>query len=422
MRISLPRLRMPRMPRIPGATAIGVLLTWLFTALKGWVMGSREADDNSMVLYDRVLLWLTFGLAAIGFVMVTSASMPVGQRLADDPFLFARRDAIYLLLAFLLSMVTLRLPMAFWQRYSAMMLLASIAMLLIVLVVGSSVNGASRWISLGPLRIQPAEFSKLSLFCYLANYLVRKVDEVRNNLRGFLKPMGVILVMAILLLAQPDLGTVVVLFVTTLAMLFLAGAKLWQFLAIIGMGISAVALLILAEPYRMRRVTSFWNPWEDPFGSGYQLTQSLMAFGRGEFWGQGLGNSIQKLEYLPEAHTDFIFSIIGEELGYIGVVLALLMVFFVAFRAMSIGRKALEMNQRFAGFLACSIGIWFSFQALVNVGAAAGMLPTKGLTLPLISYGGSSLLIMSTAIMMLLRIDYETRLAKGQAVTRGAAR
>jgi len=295
-----------------------------------------------------------------------------------------------------------------------------VVMLLVVLVVGSSVNGASRWIALGPLRIQPAELSKLSLFCYLASYLVRKVDEVRNNFWGFCKPMGVMVVLAVLLLAQPDLGTVVVLFVTTLAMLFLAGAKMWQFLAIIGSGVFAVCLLIIAEPYRMRRVTSFWNPWEDPFGSGYQLTQSLMAFGRGEFWGQGLGNSVQKLEYLPEAHTDFIFSIIGEELGYIGVVLALLMVFFVAFRAMSIGRRALELDQRFSGFLGCSIGVWFSFQALVNVGAAAGMLPTKGLTLPLISYGGSSLIIMSTAIVFLLRIDYETRLARAQAFTRGS--
>ncbi|MGP3061359.1 cell division protein FtsW, partial [Serratia ureilytica] len=276
-------------------------------------------------------------------------------------------------------------------------------------------NGASRWIALGPLRIQPAELSKLSLFCYLASYLVRKVEEVRSNFWGFCKPMGVMVVLAVLLLAQPDLGTVVVLFITTLAMLFLAGAKMWQFLAIIGSGVFAVVLLIIAEPYRMRRVTSFWNPWADPFGSGYQLTQSLMAFGRGEFWGQGLGNSVQKLEYLPEAHTDFIFSILGEELGYIGVVLALLMVFFVAFRAMSIGRRALEIDQRFSGFLACAIGVWFSFQALVNVGAAAGMLPTKGLTLPLISYGGSSLLIMSTAIVLLLRIDYETRLTKAQA-------
>ena len=402
--------------RIPGAG----IANYLSLRLREWVMGARDSDDAPVVLYDRTLLWLTFGLAIIGFVMVTSASMPIGQRLADDPFLFAKRDALYLGLAFGLSMVTLRIPMEVWQRYSNIMLLLSIVMLLIVLVVGSSVNGASRWISLGPLRIQPAELSKLSLFCYLASYLVRKVEEVRSNFWGFCKPMGVMVVLAVLLLAQPDLGTVVVLFITTLAMLFLAGAKMWQFLAIIGSGAFAVVLLIIAEPYRMRRVTSFWNPWADPFGSGYQLTQSLMAFGRGEFWGQGLGNSVQKLEYLPEAHTDFIFSILGEELGYIGVVFALLMVFCVAFRAMSIGRRALEIDQRFSGFLACSIGVWFSFQALVNVGAAAGMLPTKGLTLPLISYGGSSLIIMSTAIVFLLRIDYETRLAKAQAFTRGA--
>ncbi|WP_439958386.1 cell division protein FtsW [Rahnella sikkimica] len=398
--------------RIPGLGLVG--------KFNDWVMGSKENDSLTLVLYDRTLLWLTFGLAIIGFVMVTSASMPIGQRLADDPFLFAKRDAIYLALAFGLSLVTLRVPMAVWQKYSNVLLLLSVVMLLVVLVVGSSVNGASRWISLGPLRIQPAEFSKLSLFCYLASYLVRKVDEVRSNFWGFCKPMGVMVVLAVLLLAQPDLGTVVVLFITTLAMLFLAGAKMWQFLAIIGSGAFAVVLLVLAEPYRMRRVTSFWNPWADPFGSGYQLTQSLMAFGRGEFWGQGLGNSVQKLEYLPEAHTDFIFSILGEELGYFGVVLALLMVFFVAFRAMSIGRRALELDQRFSGFLACSIGVWFSFQALVNVGAAAGMLPTKGLTLPLISYGGSSLIIMSTAIVLLLRVDFETRLAKAQAFVRSA--
>lgn len=388
--------------------------------LKGWVMGTRESDVQSIVMYDRTLVWLTFGLAVIGFVMVTSASMPVGQRLTGDPFFFAKRDAFYLGLAFALALITMRVPMEVWQRYSPILLLASLVMLLVVLVVGSSVNGASRWIALGPLRVQPAELSKLALFCYISSYMVRKVEEVRNNFWGFCKPMGVMVVLAVLLLAQPDLGTVVVLFITTLAMLFLAGAKLWQFLAIIGCGIFAVGLLIVAEPYRIRRVTSFWNPWDDPFGVGYQLTQSLMAFGRGELWGQGLGNSVQKLEYLPEAHTDFIFSILGEELGYIGVVLALLMIFFVAFRAMSIGKRALEIDQRFSGFLACAIGIWFSFQTLVNVGAAAGMLPTKGLTLPLISYGGSSLIIMSTAIVLLLRIDFETRLTKAQAFTRSA--
>ena len=214
MRLSLPRLKMPRLPGFS-------ILVWISTALKGWVMGSREKDTDSLIMYDRTLLWLTFGLAAIGFIMVTSASMPIGQRLTNDPFFFAKRDGVYLILAFILAIITLRLPMEFWQRHSTAMLIASIVMLLIVLVVGSSVNGASRWIALGPLRIQPAEFTKLSLFCYIANYLVRKGDEVRNNLRGFLKPMGVIFVLAILLLAQPDLGTVVVLFVTTLAMLFL---------------------------------------------------------------------------------------------------------------------------------------------------------------------------------------------------------
>ncbi|AOM41086.1 cell division protein FtsW [Xenorhabdus hominickii] len=384
---------------------------------KNWLTGNVETDT---VMYDRTLVWMILGLAVIGFVMVTSASMPVGQRLAQNPFIFAQRDAVYLLLSFVLSLITLRIPMAFWQRYSNVMLLGTIMMLVVVLFVGSSVNGASRWVAIGPLRIQPAELSKLSLFCYISSYLVRKVEEVRNNFWGFGKPMGVMIALAILLLAQPDLGTVIVLFVTTLALLFLAGAKLWQFLAIISCGIFSVCVLIIVEPYRMRRVTSFLNPWDDPFGSGYQLTQSLMAFGRGDFFGQGLGNSVQKLEYLPEAHTDFIFSILAEELGYFGVVLVLAMVFFVAFRAMMIGRRALQLDQRFAGFLACSIGIWFSFQAFINVGAAAGMLPTKGLTLPLVSYGGSSLIVMSTAIVLLLRIDYEVRLTKAQAFGRSS--
>ncbi|CDL85525.1 cell division protein FtsW [Xenorhabdus szentirmaii] len=385
---------------------------------KNWLVGTVDLDATETAMYDRTLVWMVFGLVVIGFIMVTSASMPVGQRLAKDPFIFAQRDAIYLSLCFILSLITLHIPMGFWQRYSYIMLLATIMLLVVVLFVGSSVNGASRWVAIGSLRIQPAELSKLSLFCYLSSYLVRKVEEVRNNFWGFCKPMGVMIALAILLLAQPDLGTVIVLFVTTLALLFLAGAKLWQFIAIISCGIFSVCVLIAAEPYRIRRVTSFLNPWEDPFGSGYQLTQSLMAFGRGDFFGQGLGNSVQKLEYLPEAHTDFIFSIIAEELGYFGVVLVLSMVFFVAFRAMVIGRRALQLNQRFSGFLACAIGIWFSFQAFINVGAAAGMLPTKGLTLPLVSYGGSSLIVMSTAIVLLLRIDHELRLAKAQAFVR----
>jgi len=389
-----------------------------FKRLTNWANGKPDNDVLDTILYDRTLVCLTLGLAIIGFIMVTSASMPVGQRLTQDPFFFAKRDVIYLILSFGLALLVLNIPMVWWEKYNFLLLITSLILLLVVLVAGSSVNGASRWINTGIVRIQPAEIAKLALFCYVSSYLVRKTDEVRTRFLGFIKPMCILILMAILLLLQPDLGTVIVLVVTTLALLFLAGARLSPF--IIGIVICAVGVigLIYFEPYRLRRITSFLNPWADPFGSGYQLTQSLMAFGRGELWGQGLGNSIQKLEYLPEAHTDFIFSVLAEELGYIGVVLVLLMLFFVAFRSMMIGKRALDAKQHFSGYLACSIGIWFTFQALVNVGAAAGMLPTKGLTLPLISYGGSSLLIMFIAIAILLRIDFETRLKRVQAFVR----
>lgn len=389
-----------------------------FKRLTNWANGEPDNDVLDTSLYDRTLVWLTLGLAIIGFIMVTSASMPVGQRLTQDPFFFAKRDVIYLILSFALALLVLNIPMVWWEKYNFLLLITSLILLLVVLVAGSSVNGASRWINTGIIRVQPAEIAKLALFCYVSSYLVRKTDEVRARFLGFIKPMCILILMAILLLLQPDLGTVIVLVVTTVALLFLAGARLAPF--IIGIVICAVGVigLIYFEPYRLRRVTSFLNPWADPFGSGYQLTQSLMAFGRGELWGQGLGNSIQKLEYLPEAHTDFIFSVLAEELGYIGVVLVLLMLFFVAFRSMMIGKRALDTKQHFSGYLACSIGIWFTFQALVNVGAAAGMLPTKGLTLPLISYGGSSLLIMFIAIAILLRIDFETRLKRAQAFVR----
>ncbi|EKT55926.1 cell division protein FtsW [Providencia sneebia] len=388
--------------------------------LKNWVIGEKGGVISGSTLYDRTLVWLAFGLATIGFIMVTSASMPVGQRLTEDPFYFAKRDLVYMAIAFILSLVVMRIPMAAWEKYSFILLMISLFMLVVVLVAGSSVNGASRWIDIGLVKIQPAEISKFALFCYVSSYLVRKSDEVRTRFFGFVKPMCILIAMSFLLLLQPDLGTVVVLVVTTLGLLFLAGARLAPFIIGIAACVVGVIALILFEPYRLRRVTSFLNPWEDPFGSGYQLTQSLMAFGRGELWGQGLGNSVQKLEYLPEAHTDFIFSILAEELGYFGVVLVLLMVFILAFRAMMIGRRALLAKQYFAGYLGCAIGIWFTFQALVNVGAAAGMLPTKGLTLPLISYGGSSLLVMSAAIAVLLRIDFETRLEKAQAFVRSA--
>ncbi|EHH0801417.1 cell division protein FtsW [Vibrio vulnificus] len=362
-------------------------------------------------LFDRQLVWIALGLMLTGLVMVTSASFPISSRLTDQPFHFMFRHAMFLCLALGTSAVVLQVPLDKWQRYSHYLLGLAFALLVVVLLAGKSVNGASRWIPLGLFNLQPAEVAKLALFIFMSGYLVRKQDEVRATFfGGFMKPIMVFGALALLLLGQPDLGTVVVMLVTLFGMLFIAGAKLSQFLALMVAGISAVVGLILIEPYRVRRVTSFLDPWEDPFGSGYQLTQSLMAFGRGEWFGQGLGNSIQKLEYLPEAHTDFVFAVMAEELGFIGVVLILALIFSLVIKAVFIGKKAFEHQLQFGGYLAFGIGIWFAFQTLVNVGAAAGMVPTKGLTLPLISYGGSSLIIMSIAVSILLRIDHECRL------------
>ncbi len=363
------------------------------------------------VLYDRQLLWIAFGLMTIGLIMVTSASIPVSTRLTDQPFHFMVRHGVFLGFSLVIMASVVHIPTQMWMKYSAPLLGITFLLLLVVLVAGKSVNGASRWIPLGFFNFQPAELAKLSLFTFMSGYMVRKQDEVRESFfGGFIKPILVFGALAFLLLLQPDLGTVIVMLVALFGLLFIGGAKLWQFLGLMVIGIFAVILLIVFEPYRMRRVTSFLDPWDDPFGSGYQLTQSLMAFGRGEWFGRGLGNSIQKLEYLPEAHTDFVFAVVGEELGFIGVTLVLLVIFALVLKAITIGKKAFEAKLDFGGYLAFAIGIWFAFQTLVNVGAAAGMVPTKGLTLPLISYGGSSLSIMAIAVGLLLRIDFERRL------------
>lgn len=378
----------------------------IFASIKSWI--TTASPD---ALYDRQLVWISLGLMLTGLVMVTSASFPISSRLTDQPFHFMFRHAIFLLLALGVASVVIQIPLEKWLRFSMALLLVSVGLLFVVLVAGKSVNGASRWIPLGLFNLQPAEVAKLSLFIFMSGYLVRKSDEVRSSFfGGFIKPIIVFATLAVLLLLQPDLGTVVVMLVTLFGMLFIAGAKITQFLALMVVGLASVAALIYFEPYRWRRVTSFADPWEDPFGSGYQLTQSLMAFGRGEWFGQGLGNSIQKLEYLPEAHTDFVFAVLAEELGFVGVVLALVLIFSLVIKAILIGRKAFEHEQVFGGYLAFAIGIWFAFQTLINVGAAAGMVPTKGLTLPLISYGGSSLIVMSVAVSILLRIDHECRL------------
>ena len=367
---------------------------------------------NPNIPFDNQLLWTVIGLMVFGLTMVTSSSMAFNE---NDPFFYTQRELIQIGMSLFLMCITLYIPMQRWQQFGSVLLILSIIMLIAVLIIGSSINGASRWIPLGVFNFQPAELSKLSLFLFLAGYLARKSEEVQSGFWGFFKPMVVMAVLSILLLLQPDLGTVIVLFMVTIGILFIAGAQLWQFIAILLTGVSAVVCLILYESYRLTRLMTFLDPWQDATGAGYQLVASLMAIGNGGITGQGIGNSIFKLRYLPECHTDFIFSIISEEYGYIGVVALLLLLFFLTFKALAIGYRSLNEGSQFSGYLACEIGIWFGFQTFVNVGVTSGMLPTKGLTLPFISYGGSSLIVMSIAVAILLRIDFEFRQQQTQA-------
>ncbi|WP_334326794.1 cell division protein FtsW [Gilliamella apicola] len=367
---------------------------------------------NPNIPFDNSLLWTVISLMVFGLIMVTSASMSFSE---NDPFYYTQRELIQITISLLLMIITLYIPMQRWQQFASALLIVAIIMLIVVLGIGASINGASRWIPLGIFNFQPAELAKLSLFIFLAGYLSRKSDEVQNRFWGFFKPMVVMTILSILLLKQPDLGTVIVLFMVTIGILFIAGAQLWQFIAILLTGVGAVICLILFEAYRLTRLLTFLDPWQDATGSGYQLVASLMAIGSGGITGQGMGNSILKLGYLPECHTDFIFSIISEEFGYVGVITLLILLFFLTFKALAIGYRALNDGSLFSGYLACEIGIWFGFQTFVNIGVTSGMLPTKGLTLPFISYGGSSLIIMSIAVAILLRIDFEFRQKQAQA-------
>jgi len=373
--------------------------------------------SRSHATFDRSYVLLAVSMYMIGLIMVASSSMPVAERLFNDPFHFVERHLIYICLSLGVAVVTMSIPMSLWQRHSGHLLLLGIFLLVIVLVIGRTVNGSTRWIVVGPITIQAAEPAKLFFFCYLSAYLVRRRDEVMENVKGFAKPLIVFALLGALLLMQPDLGTIIVMFVTTFGLLFLAGAKLWQFVCVSGVGISLLSALAYFSPYRWARVTGFLDPWQDPFGSGYQLTQSLMAYGRGEILGQGLGNSIQKLEYLPEAHTDFVMAVVAEEFGFIGISAILILSMILVVKALYLGRAAVQKEKYFEGFFSYAIGIWMSFQAAVNVGASAGIVPTKGLTMPLLSYGGSSMIIMTMSVVILMRIDHEMRVQSIQATS-----
>ena len=379
---------------------------------------SSATPQGEVVIYDRKLTFIVLSLLAIGLVMVTSSSMYYAENAMDGrSYYFVSRHAIYMAATLFAVCVVMTQPITRWQKYGPYLLILAMLLLVMVLLVGRSVNGSKRWLALGPVTFQVSEVIKLFVVVYLAGYLVRRSDELQTQIKGFAKPLLVLALVTGLLLLEPDFGASVVILATSLAMLFLGGARLWQFIGLSATVAGLLTLLAVSQPYRMQRLLTFLEPWADPFGSGYQLTQSLIAFGRGSLFGQGLGNSLQKLSYLPEAHTDFVFAVLAEEFGLLGVLLVILLFVALFLRAMQIGRKALLQQRAFAAYLAYGIGFWLTFQALINMGVTSGALPTKGLTLPFISYGGNSLLICGIAVAILLRIDHETRLVEQGRLT-----
>jgi cell division protein FtsW len=360
---------------------------------------------------DYVLLFSVMALLTLGLVMVVSASISLADRELGHPFYYALRQAVFMGAGLAGGFALFRVNLALLERMGMTLLLSAFVLLLLVLVpgVGVEVNGAVRWINAGLFRLQVSEPAKLFFIIYLASYLARHGDAVRTQFSGFLRPLGLLALAAVLLLLEPDFGATVVLAATVMGMVFMAGARLVQFGGMLGLAGLSLAGLAMSSPYRMERLTTFLNPWADPFNSGFQLTQSLIAIGRGEWFGVGLGASIQKLFYLPEAHTDFVFAVTAEELGLAGVCCIILLYVLLVWRAFAIAAQAANTRYWFAAYLSWGIGIWFGLQSFINIGVNMGLLPTKGLTLPLMSYGGSSMVVMCAAVALLFRIDYETR-------------
>lgn len=362
---------------------------------------------------DHRLLAVIAVIGGLGLVMVLSSSVSLAERQYGDAFFYLKRQLLFFTIGLLIAGAALRIRLESWERASTLLLVFAYFLLVLVLVpgVGREVNGAVRWIPLGVLNLQVSELAKLLVLLYLAGYLVRREEPVRTKTSAFLLPIGVLAGASALLLLEPDFGTAAVMTATGMAMLFLAGVALWRFLLLGGLVCAAGGLLVVTSPYRWQRLTTFLNPWEDPFASGFQLTQSLIAIGRGEWFGVGLGGSVQKLFYLPEAHTDFLFAVFAEELGLVGVAGLIGLYGYVVWRAFAIGTRSLRYGLPFGGYLAYGIGLWFGLQAFVNIGVNMGLLPTKGLTLPLMSYGGSSLVTSMLAMALLLRAGMELRLA-----------
>ncbi len=370
---------------------------------------SRSAGRQQRLAIDPVIVMTVFALLLVGLVMVTSASLNVAERQTGDAFFYFERQLFSVLLGCTFGAAMLIVPIATWKRMAPWLLIVSFALLLLVIVpvIGHEVNGSRRWIRLGPLNFQPSEIARWLLVTYVAIFAVRHQTELRSSAQGFFKPLAVLLAAAVLLLIEPDFGAAVVLCATGTAVLFVAGARFRDFLVVCGVGVLAVAVLAFASPYRLARITAFLNPWEDPFKTGFQLTQSLIAIGRGEWFGVGLGSSIQKLYYLPEAHTDFVFAVFAEEFGLFGVTLVVAAFLALVLRSLRLSRIAADAGMPLHACIAAGFGVWIGLQAFLNIGVNMGLLPTKGLTLPLLSYGRSSMLVTLAWAGMLLRVHHE---------------
>lgn len=370
-----------------------------------------SSKKKKSLSFDPWLLFSVVSILLLGLVMVASASIVVSENSAHQPFYFLIRQVIYMLVGLTLAFLVMRIELQQIQKSAPYLIIAALVLLVLVLVpgIGRQVNGSVRWIGIGPIGMQVSELAKLFAVIYIADYLTRRNEEVQHQVSGFLKPMALLGLMSILLLREPDFGSAAVIITTALGMMFLAGARFGQFLVLLGVAAMALAGLAVSSPYRLLRLTSFLNPWSNQYDSGYQLTQSLIAFGRGGWFGAGLGDSVQKLFYLPEAHTDFLFAVLAEELGLIGVVVVVVLFCIFVGRALAIAKKAHMAKSDFNAYLGYGLALWTAMQAMINIGVNSGLLPTKGLTLPLMSYGGSSMIVMLVVVGLLFRIDYETR-------------
>ncbi len=378
---------------------------------------------------DPVLLFVAVTLLLGGIVILASASMSISDSTQNDPFYYVGRQAVAALLGAVAGFTCLLIPMRFLMHLGPVLLVFGLALLLVVLVpgIGHTVNGSTRWLRLGTINMQVSEPVRLCLMIYLAGYLVRRNRRLREQFTGFLWPMTVLSLACILLLAEPDFGAAIVLLATALAMLFVAGARFRDFLIFFGVAVLAMAALAITSPYRLERMTGFLDPWSDPYDSGFQLTQSLIAIGRGEWFGVGLGDGVQKLFYLPEAHTDFVFAVFAEEFGLFGSLILIGLFLGLLVRIAMLAVRAAKCGRFFEAYLAVGIGTWLGLQTFINIGVNMGLLPTKGLTLPLISYGRSSLIVAMVSIGLLLRVHHElsTEIKPGNASkkqTRGRGR